>query len=142
MAHFRSTVTDRLVTAISDNGVTVEKSRVYPTDDGDLPRYLVYADDESVDWSGGVGSAHRTLTTTIEVLLEGGAANIEDQLGDHCQYIEDQLNPQGSIAGILWSRVTATDLDYVDTGVLKLGIAKLTVEVLYVTLTASAATPS
>jgi len=142
MAHFRSTITDRLVTAISGNNVDVEKSRVYPTDDGDLPRYLVYADDETNDWSMGVGSVHRRLTTTIEVLLEGGTTSIEDQLGDHCEYIENQLNPQGSVADTLWSRVQSTDLEYVDTGHLKLGIAKLTVEVAYATLTSSAATAS
>ena len=140
MTHVRSTITDRVVTAISGNGVDVEKSRIYPTSDDNLPCYLVYVSDEVTDWSQSIGSAFRSMTLSISVILEGGSDNIEDQLSNHCEYIENKLNPQGSIDGTLWSRVTGTDLDLVDTGQLKMGIATLTVDVSYVTVTASAGT--
>lgn len=140
MAHFRSTVTDAIAARIGTNGVTVKNSRVYPTSEGALPRYLVYGLLEDTDWSSSVGTALRTLSVQIEVLLNAAADDVEDNLNDHCEYIENRLNPAQSIANVLWSRVTRTELELHDTGQQALGIAKLTVEVAYRTLTTEAAT--
>lgn len=140
MAHYRSTITDNIKARIETNGVTVKKSRVYPTTDEGLPLYLVYGMFDDTDWSQAFGTAHRLLTVVVEVVLTALSDNVEDTLNNHCEYIEDRLNPQGSVADVLWSRVVRTELELHDTGKQALGIAKLTVEVAYRTLTTDAAT--
>ncbi len=138
MTHARDALTDRVVTAIANAGVTVAKSRVYPSSADDLPRYNVYVSRDETDWSQAVGTAHRMLTLTVEIIVEGASATMETTLNTHCQHVEDQLNPSGSITDTLWSRVINTDIELNDAGSVALGIATLTVELAYRTLTADA----
>ena len=139
MPHFRDTIASRIVTAITPvSGVTVQKSRVYPTSPGDLPRYNVYIDNDDTDWGESVGTADRIMNIKIEVLLESTTDTVDDDLSPHCQFIEDALNPAGSITDTLWTRVTRTEIDVTNGGETSLGIAILTVQVRYRTLTGDA----
>ena len=138
--HARKTVRDRIATAIATNGVTVTKSRVYPTDSAELPMFLVYARNETSDWGGAVGAPNRQLQVMIEVLVEAKDGEVDDELDRYTEVIENALNPQGSIDDILWSRITETSYTYNHDGNQGVGIAELTVDVLYRTITADAST--
>lgn len=139
MTHARDTVIDDIVTAITPvSGATVQKSRVYPTSPDDLPRYNVYFENEEIDWGESVGTADRIMNIKIEVLLEDTTGAVDDALSPHCQFIEDQLNPSGSVANTLWSRVVRTEIDITNGGETSLGIAILTVQVRYRTVTTDA----
>lgn len=136
--HARDSILQLIKTALTFRGVTTGRSRVYPTDSAELPMILVYGRSEDTEWSGAVGSAERLLEVTIEVLVEAKDGEVDSKLNTHCEAIEDALNPQGSIAGVLWSRVTGTTFNWIHEGNLAIGIAELTVAVRYRTMTSDA----
>lgn len=140
MAHLRESILDALAARIGTNGVTVDRSRTYPPDGSELPRYMVYVLDEGALWGEVMGAVHREMRVSVAVRVESTAADVEDTMNDHCEYIEDRLNPQGSVSDTLWTRVVSTDFDVTERGNKVFGQATLTVEVRYATLTAQSNT--
>ena len=140
MAHVRSTIVDRIATAIALSGVTVRKSRVYPTDSAELPMFLVYGRDEDMGWTGAVGRIDRMLSVVVEVVAEDTDLAVETTLNNYAQHIEDALNAPGAIADALWTRSTNMSISLDHSGNKPVGNMELTFEVFYRTLTADATT--
>lgn len=136
--HARNAILSDIASAIALRGVTVARSRVYPTDSAKLPMFLIYGRNENVDWSGAVGAPQRSLSVTIEVLVEARDGDVDTAIGTYCEHIENALNPAGSVTGVHWSRVESTEFSWYHEGNLAIGIAELTVDVQYRTMTADA----
>lgn len=135
MAHARETILDAIETEISGNGVTVERTRAYPSDEAQLPRYMIYQTGETIDWPMSSSTAiMRRLTVVVEIIVQSASGAIEDAINDQAEYVENQLLYAAGLGGSVSMRLQNSTYNWNGEGQVALGIATLTFEVEYRTV--------
>jgi len=140
MAHAKTAIIGAVITAISGNGVTPERTRVYPQDEANLPAYMVYPESDVIDYSMSTADGiTRIMTLKVEIVVKAASSAVEDLLFSHEEYIENQIGDD-VLADIKRISLTGAEYEWSGDGQEAMGIATLTFSVLYRTLRGSAST--
>ncbi len=133
--HARDQILDSIVSLISTNGVTVERSRVWPVDKDGYPRYFVFWTDETIDWSQSTAQGTmRFMEVKIEAARQVATGNdLEPTMQVDLRYLEDALT-RPDIPGAIDAMLERIDLSLHHQGEIPLGAASLTLTVQYRTL--------
>jgi hypothetical protein len=135
MAHARKQIREAIAAALVTPGVAVQESRQYPTNESEMPLYLVYTTDETVDESMSTSRGMmRTVTVMVEAIMMGDEATIDDDLDAHAVTIETALNTSVLGGLVLKTFLQRSELAIRTDGDLSLGVLTLTFAVLYRTL--------
>lgn len=138
MSHVRKQIRDNIVTTLTGlatTGSKVYKTRVYPLAEGKLPGLCVYTGSETLEAS--TLTRPRTKTRNLEVFVEcyaSGVSNVDDALDDICVEVEEALAVDVTRGGKAKDTVvTAAEMEFSGDGEKPVGVARLTVSVLYMT---------
>jgi hypothetical protein len=133
--HARDILLDHIVTAISGNDVPVERSRVYPSDKNSYPRYFVFWDDETIDWSQSTSDGSmRFMQVKVEATRQVPSRDeVERTLQIDLRFLENALE-RPSIDGALDVMLEQVTLQLHNQGDIPLAVAILTLTVQYRTL--------
>lgn len=135
MPHARSQIRDAVALQIATNDVTVEKSRQYPMNESEMPRYLVYTTRETVD--EGMSTRNglmRILELVVEAITTDDETTVDETLDEHAVYLESQLS-YSTLSGLVQKTVLRQSEMAIRTdGDISLGVLTLTFDVTYRTL--------
>lgn len=132
MAHVRQQIRDAVALAIAGNGVTVEKSRQWPINESDFPRYLVYSMRESIDESQSTRNGlMRVAEITVEAVIIASQATVDAVLDNHAVYIETALNYTTLTGKALKVVLRSTEMLLNSESDALMGILTLTFDVTY-----------
>jgi hypothetical protein len=132
MAHVRQQVRDAVALAIAGNGVTVEKSRRWPTQESDLPRYLVYSLREQMDEAQSTRDGlMRILEIVVEAHVIANPATVDIALDDHAIYLETTLNYSTLTGKVLKTVLRSSDIMLNTDSDALMGVLTLTFDVTY-----------
>lgn len=125
MSHVRQQIRTAVVAALESLG-GVHASRVYPISADELPVYLVYLGDESIDGD------FQTLTRTLEVVVEVVTAGqtFDEAAEDAIVAVEQRLT--GDLSGLVIAlRPASISLSMSAEGDAPIGRARIAFEALY-----------
>lgn len=140
--HIRDVILDDIATLIGGNGVTVERSRVYPSKADQFPRYFVFFGGERIDWSMSTKQGTmRFMTVRVEAARQvrsGDSVDIvESQMQIDMRYLEELLE-RPELNNTIDVMLEQIDLRLHHQGDIPLGIAELTLTVQYRTIPGNA----
>jgi hypothetical protein len=132
MAHVRQQIRDAVATAIAGNGVTVEKSRQWPINESEFPRYLVYSLREQMDESQSTRNGlMRNLEIVVEAVILANPATVDTALDTHAIYLETALNYSTLTGKVLKTVLRSSDILLNSDSDALMGILTLTFDVTY-----------
>jgi hypothetical protein len=125
MSHVRQQIRDAVAVALEPLG-GVHKSRLYPVQPEELPVFLVYLGDESIE--GDLTTMSRQLEVTVEIVAAGD--DYDDQLESQLVDVEQALT--GDLNGLVQA-FTPTRIELTSSveGAKPIGRSRVTFEALY-----------
>lgn len=136
MAHLRKQIRDNITTALTGLATTstrVYQTRVYPLAADKLPGLCIYTNSEQVEHS--TMTIPRFETRRLEVMVEAYAvavSGLDDTLDQICVEVEEKLALDVTRGGKAKdTKVTAIETEFSGDGERPVGIARITVEVMY-----------
>ena len=133
--HARNQLLDAIVGLIDDNGVSVERSRVWPNEKEGYPRYFVFWTGETIDWSQSTrDGTMRFMEVTVEAARQIATdGDVESAMQIDLRYLEEALTLP-DIDGVVDAMLERIELSIHHQGDIPLAVATLTLMVQYRTL--------
>jgi len=105
MAHVRAQIRDAVALVVTGLGATVKKTRKFPTNAAELPRFHVYTMSERLDDnSSNLYAQGRILTLAIEAVATGGEDALDDTLDAFAVSIESALESSKNYSPLVVNR--------------------------------------
>ncbi len=129
MAHIRAQIRDAVATAVAGVGLTVKKSRAYPTENDYLFVYTTSENSTRVSMS----TLERNLSVLIEFTARGPVDTIDDTLDGYAVLVET-LMAASNLGGLVKDHVLqSTEIAFDGEGQKPVGLMRMTYDVLYFT---------
>jgi hypothetical protein len=146
MAHVRKLIRDNIktvLTGLTTTGSNVFQTRLFPIEEGNMPALCIYTKTEVTDYSS--MTPPRTQYRTLEIAVEAyvkGTSLLDNSIDTIAVEVEEALATDLTRGGNAKDTlITGVEIDYSPDGEQSVGIARFTVQVVYVTLENDIETP-